>query len=73
MKEQQSFSELLQNNGHGIALRNPTQDINVGDICYWDTRGTATRILNVFENKDVRPRAESMITAVAERERLAYA
>ena len=54
MKEQQSFSELLQNNGHGIALRHPTQEINVGDICYWDEKGTATRILNVFDNSDVR-------------------
>ena len=65
MKEQQSFSELLQNNGHGIALRHPTQEINVGDICYWDEKGTATRILNVFENSDVYSRPRSMLMAVA--------
>jgi hypothetical protein len=75
MKEQQSFSELLQNNGHGIALRHPTQEINVGDICYWDEKGTATRILNVFENSDVHPRlgTGSMLMAVAQREQLAKA
>jgi hypothetical protein len=53
MKEQLSFSELLKSNGLGIALRKPTQDINVGDVCYWDAKGTATKILNVFENKAV--------------------
>jgi len=75
MKEQQSFSELLQNNGHGIALRNPTQEINVGDICYWDEKGTATRILNVFENSDVRPLSGtgSILMLVAKGERLAEA
>jgi len=75
MKEQQSFSELLQNNGHGIALRHPTQEINVGDICYWDEKGTATRILNVFDNSDVCSRSGtgSMLMAVAQREQLAEA
>jgi len=61
MKEQQSFSELLQKNAYGIALRHPTQEIDVGDICYWDAKGAATRILNIFENRDV----SSLIRGVA--------
>lgn len=47
------FSKLLQDAGEGIALCRPTQDIDVGDICYWDSNGSATRILNVFENREV--------------------
>jgi hypothetical protein len=53
MDEQQAFAELLHGSRHGIALRRPTQEIDVGDLCYWDTDGTASRILNVFENKEV--------------------
>jgi len=53
MDEQRAFSQLLYGNGHGIALRHPTQDIDVGDLCYWDADGRATRILNVFDNTEV--------------------
>jgi len=53
MEEQLVFSKLLQEAGEGIALCRPTQDIDVGDICYWDSNGRATRILNVFENQEV--------------------
>jgi hypothetical protein len=53
MDEQQAFSRILYSSGHGIALRFPTQEIDVGDVCYWDTDGAATRIFNVFDNKDV--------------------
>lgn len=74
MKEQLSFSELLQKNPHGVALRNPTQEVDVGDICYWDAKGTATRILNIFDNSDVRSLiARSMLMTVAEGEWLAEA
>jgi hypothetical protein len=52
MEEQQAFSRMLYSSGHGIALRHPTQEINVGDVCYWED-GIATRIFNVFDNKDV--------------------
>jgi hypothetical protein len=53
MEEQLEYSRLLHGSGHGIALRKPTQDIEVGDICYWNPDGKATRILNVFDNKQV--------------------
>jgi len=53
MEEQRSFSKHLHPNGHGIALRHETADVTVGDICFWDEGGKATRILNIFENKDV--------------------
>lgn len=54
MEEQIAFSKLLyESSRHGIALRRPTQDINVGDLCYWSPNGTATRILNVFDNRQV--------------------
>lgn len=53
MDEQGAFSQLLYGNGHGVALRHPTQEIDVGDLCYWDADGRATRILNVFDNKEV--------------------
>jgi hypothetical protein len=66
MDEQQAFSSLLYGSGHGIALRNPTQEIDVGDVCYWDMDGTATRIFNVFDNTVVRPIVPaSELTAVA--------
>jgi hypothetical protein len=55
MDDQQAFSELLSNTGFGIALRHPTQGIDVGDVCYWDADGAATRILNIWENKEVMP------------------
>jgi len=53
MAEQQEFAKLLYSRGLGIALRRPTQEIDVGDVCYWDTDGSAVRILNVFDNADV--------------------
>jgi len=53
MTEQQEFAKLLYKQGLGIALRRPTQEIDVGDVCYWDSDGTAVRILNVFDNADV--------------------
>ena len=55
MEEQREYARLLHSSGHGIALRQPTHDIDVGDICYWSAQGKALRILNVFDNKDVRP------------------
>jgi hypothetical protein len=53
MEAQLQYSRLLHGSGHGIALRKPTQDINVGDVCYWTQDGKACRILNVFDNKQV--------------------
>jgi len=53
MEEQQAFAQLLFDSSHGIALLRPTQELDVGDVCYWDTDGTAVRILNIFENKEV--------------------
>ena len=53
MEAQFEYSRLLHGSGHGIALRKPTHDINVGDLCYWTQDGKATRILNVFDNKQV--------------------
>ena len=53
MDEQQAFSRLLYSSGHGIALRRPSQEIDVGDVGYWDTDGKATRIFNAFENAEV--------------------
>ena len=74
MDEQQAFSQLLHNSGYGIALRHPTQEIDVGDVCYWDADGTATRIFNVFDNAEVHivvpgPR----LTIVAQRKQMAKA
>ena len=54
MDQQLEFARLLQPSGNGIALRKPTLDIDVGDICYWTPEGKASRILNIFENKQVR-------------------
>ena len=53
MEAQLQYSRLLHGNGHGIALRKPTHAIDVGDLCYWSPDGKATRILNVFDNKQV--------------------
>ena len=53
MDDQREYARLLHGTGYGIALRQPTHDIDVGDICYWSPNGKATRILNVFDNKDV--------------------
>jgi len=53
MDEQQAFAQLLFDSKHGIALRRPTQELDVGDVCYWDNDGTAVRILNIFENSEV--------------------
>jgi hypothetical protein len=53
MNEQLEFSTLLHPCGHGIALRKEASQIDVGDICYWDQVGKATRILNIFDNKEV--------------------
>jgi hypothetical protein len=58
MDEQLAFARLLKYSGQGIALCRPSQDVDVGDICYWDSNGTATRILNVFENGEVRSNFE---------------
>jgi len=69
MEEQRQFAKILHPNGHGIALRYETPDINVGDICYWDDAGKATRILNIFENKSVRtlkPIEANLLVATSE-------
>jgi hypothetical protein len=52
MDEQVDYSRLLHGSGHGIALRKTT-DIDIGDICYWNPDGRATKILNVFDNAEV--------------------
>jgi hypothetical protein len=54
MEEQQEYARMLHGSGHGIALRQPTHDVDVGDLCYWSPNGRATRILNIFDNKEVR-------------------
>lgn len=54
MEQQIAYSKLLHGSGHGIALKHPTQDIDVGDLCYWDSNGKAVRILNVFDNEKVK-------------------
>ena len=53
MEEQLEYARLLHGSGHGIALRKPTHDVEVGDVCYWSSEGKATRILNIFENIQV--------------------
>jgi hypothetical protein len=53
MEEQQEYARLLNGSGLGIALRRPTHDVDVGDLCYWSPDGKATRILNIFDNKEV--------------------
>jgi hypothetical protein len=53
MDEQLAYSKLLHATGHGIALRRPSQEVDVGDLCHWDPDGKPMRILNVFENKEV--------------------
>jgi hypothetical protein len=53
MEQQIAFSKLLHGSGHGIALKHPTQEIDIGDVCYWDADGKAVRILNVFDNTKV--------------------
>lgn len=74
MDEQHAFSRLLHSSGHGIALRHPTQEIEVGDVCYWDADGTATRIFNVFDNAEVLTVVPgSSITVVAQGEQVADA
>lgn len=55
MDAQLEYSRLLHDSGHGIALRKPVQDIDVGDLCYWSPEGKAVRILNVFDNRQVCP------------------
>jgi elongation factor P hydroxylase len=55
MDEQVDYSRLLHGSGHGIALRKATTDIDVGDLCYWNPDGRATKILNVFDNAEVYP------------------
>jgi hypothetical protein len=52
MDEQLAYSKLLHHTGNGLALKKPVQDVDVGDLCYW-ADGVATRILNVFDNKEV--------------------
>jgi len=53
MEEQHEYARLLSGSGHGLALKQPTYDVDVGDICYWSPTGKAIRILNIFDNKDV--------------------
>ena len=53
MEEQLQFARLLHGSGHGIALRNPTHGVDVGDLCYWSPDGRASKILNIFDNKQV--------------------
>jgi hypothetical protein len=53
MEKQQEYARLLHGSGLGIGLWKPTYDIDVGDICYWSPDGKATRILNIFDNKEV--------------------
>jgi hypothetical protein len=55
MEEQLEYARLLYGNGHGIALRKPTHDVDVGDLCYWNPEGKAVRILNIFDNRQVSP------------------
>jgi hypothetical protein len=47
------YSEILYPRNYGIALKNPSDDISVGDLCFWDLHSKATRILNIFENQEV--------------------
>jgi len=54
MDEQEAFSTLLHKTGYGIALYHPVQAIDVGDLCYWDDKGKAVKILNVFDNSQVK-------------------
>jgi serine/threonine protein kinase len=51
--DQMKYSKLLYPMNYGIALRNPSDDISVGDLCFWDRHGKAMRILNIFENQEV--------------------
>jgi len=53
MDGQLEYAKLLHGAGHGVALRKPSLDVEVGDLCYWDPEGKATRILNVFDNREV--------------------
>lgn len=53
MEKQQEYARLLHGSGFGIALWKPTHDVDVGDLCYWSPDGKATRILNIFDNKEV--------------------
>jgi len=53
MDQQLEFARLLQPSGNGIAILKATHDIDVGDICYWTPEGKATRILNIFDNRQV--------------------
>jgi len=53
MDAQLQYSKLLHASNYGIALRKPSYDISVGDLCYWDQEGKATRILNIFDNYQV--------------------
>jgi hypothetical protein len=53
METQIHYSNLLHGSNLGIALENPRDDIDVGDLCAWDD-GKAVRVLNIFENQEVR-------------------
>jgi len=61
MDQQLEFARLLLPSGNGIPLRKPTHDIDVGDICYWSPEGKASRILNIFDNKQVRARPFALV------------
>jgi serine/threonine protein kinase len=53
METQIKYSKLLHPNNLGIALKYPSDNINVGDLCFWDEHGKAVRILNIFDNHKV--------------------
>ena len=53
MDAQLKYAKLLHASNYGIALKKPCYDVNVGDLCYWDQEGKATRILNIFDNDQV--------------------
>jgi hypothetical protein len=54
MVTQMKYSKHLFSSNYGIALIKPSDVISVGDLCFWDKEGRATRILNIFDNHQVR-------------------
>jgi aspartokinase len=51
--ETEEYARILRESGHGIALRKPTCDVDVSDLCYWSPEGEAARVFNIFDNKQV--------------------